>query len=72
MIINFIFFFILFSVVILFFYKITKLLFFYYKKLLTKEGFIEENDIRCKKEGQVFSDFPPGTYCSGYGKIKIL
>ena len=39
---------------------------------LTKEGFIEENDIRCKKEGQVFSDFPPGTYCSGYGKIKIL
>ena len=37
-----------------------------------KETFSIENDDRCKKKGQVFSDFMPGTICIGPGKVKII
>ena len=71
MIINYILFLLFFSIVILTIYHLINLIVIYYNKLLNKEGFTEEEDQRCKKEGQVFSDFPPGVYCSGPGKIKI-
>jgi len=45
--------------------------FLFYILILKKEKFSIENDERCKKKGQVFSDFLPGTICIGPGKIKL-
>ena len=44
--------------------------FLFYIFISKKEKFSIENDERCKKKGQVFSDFLPGTICIGPGKIK--
>jgi hypothetical protein len=52
------------------FVLICLIIFLFYIIILKKEKFSIENDERCKKKGQVFSDFLPGTICIGLGKIK--
>ena len=37
-----------------------------------KENFKIEKDERCKKKGEIFSDFPIGTICIGPGEIKTF
>jgi hypothetical protein len=47
-------------------------IFVFYMIVYKKENFNIEIDQRCKKKGQVFSDFMPGTICIGPGKVKII
>ena len=39
--------------------------------LKKNESFSFSYDRRCKKKGQVFSDFPPGMYCVGKGIVGL-
>tara|TARA_B110001450_G_C17651276_1_gene493388 strand:- start:358 stop:516 length:159 start_codon:yes stop_codon:yes gene_type:complete len=46
------------------------IVFLFYSVVYKKEKFNIENDDRCKKKGQIVSNFLPGTVCIGPGKKK--
>lgn len=52
------------------FILICMIVFLFYSVVYKKEKFNIENDDRCKKKGQIVSNFLPGTVCIGPGKKK--